>query len=93
MPEALPAVTVPSFRKAGRSLATVSSTTPGRMYSSLSTTTSPFLPLIVKGMISSLNLPPFWAASALFCEATAKVSCASRVIWNSRATFSAVLPM
>jgi len=30
---------------------------------------------MVTGAISSLNLPAAWAASALFCEATAKASC------------------
>ena len=34
MPDALPAVTVPSFSKAGLSLATASSVVPARMYSS-----------------------------------------------------------
>ena len=38
-------------------------------------------------------LPAFWAASALFCEATAKASCCSRVICHCLATFSAVMPM
>ena len=75
MPEALPAVTVPSLTKAGRSLASVSSVVPGRMYSSWSTTMSPFRVLTVTGTISSLNLPAFCAASALFCEATANSSC------------------
>jgi len=49
--------------------------------------------LTVTGAISSLNLPAFWAASALFCEATAKASCSSRLIWNLVAMFSAVVPM
>src|SRR5215218_3889896 len=57
MPEALPAVTVPSFEKAGLSLATDSSVVPARMYSSASTTMSPLRVLIVTGAISSLNLP------------------------------------
>ena len=94
MPEALAAVTVPSLgSKAGRSLAMPSRVTPSLMYSSLSTTVSPFLPLMTTGAISSLNLPAFLAASALFCEATAKLSCSSRVICHWRATFSAVVPM
>ncbi len=93
MPDALAAVTVPSLSNAGRSLATLSMVTPDLMYSSCETTVSPFLPLIVTGVISSLNLPAFCAASALFCEATANVSCCSRVICHCLATFSAVLPM
>ena len=48
---------------------------------------------MVTGAISSLNLPAFLAASALFCEATANRSCSSRVICHWRATFSAVVPM
>ena len=93
MPDALAAVTVPSLAKAGRSLPILSSVVPCLGYSSASTTTSPLRVLTVTGAISSLNLPAFCAASALFCEATANSSCCSRVICHCRATFSAVLPM
>ena len=93
MPEALAAVTVPSLSKAGRSLARPSSVTPAFGYSSVSTTISPLRPLMVTGAISSLNLPAFMAASALFCEATANSSCCARVICYCLATFSAVVPM
>ena len=75
MPEALPAVTVPSFSKAGFSLAIASMVAPWRGYSSVSTMMSPLRVLMVTGTISSLNLPAFCAASALFCEATANSSC------------------
>ncbi len=68
------AVTVPALSKAGRSLAMPSTVTPSLMYSSSETTVSPFLPLMVTATISSLNLPAFLAASALFCEATAYLS-------------------
>ena len=78
MPDALPAVTVPSLEKAGLSFATESSVAPWRMYSSASTTTSPLRVFTVTGTISSLNLPAFCAASALFWEATAKRSWTSR---------------
>ena len=54
---------------------------------------SPLRDLMVTGTISSLNLPAFCAASALFCEATANSSCCARVICYCLATFSAVLPM
>ena len=84
MPEAFAAVTVPSFEKAGRSLAIASTVTPAFGYSSVSTTMSPLRPLIVTGTISSLNLPAFCAASALFCEAVANSSCWLRVIWYLR---------
>ena len=50
-----------------------SSVTPSLMYSSSATTVSPLRVLMVTGTISSLNLPAFLAASALFCEATAKL--------------------
>ena len=93
MPEALAAVTVPSLSKAGRSLATLSSVAPWRMYSSWSTTTSPLRVFTVTGTISSLKRPAFCAASALFCEATANSSCCWRVICHCLATFSAVTPM
>jgi hypothetical protein len=93
MPEALPAVTVPSLSKAGLSLASDSRVTPALGYSSVSTTMSPLRDLMVTGTISSLNLPAFIAASALFCEATANSSCIWRVICHCLATFSAVLPM
>ena len=45
---------------------------PARIYSSSDTTVSPFRPLIVTGMISSLNRPLERAASALFWLAVAK---------------------
>ena len=93
MPDAFAAVTVPSLEKAGFSFATESKVAPARMYSSFSTTTSPLRPDTVTGAISSLKRPAFWAASALFWEATANLSCSSRVIWNWVATFSAVVPM
>ena len=66
---------------------------PWRMYSSLSTTTSPLRVLTVKGAISSSNRPAFCAASALFWLARANSSCCSRVICHCVATFSAVVPM
>ena len=93
MPEALPAVTVPSLAKAGRSLASASSVVPWRGCSSASTVTGPLRVSIVTGTISSLNRPAFCAASALFCEARANLSCSSRVICHFCATFSAVVPM
>ena len=93
-PDALAAVTVPSLgSNAGRNFEMPSAVTPSLMYSSWSTIVSPFLPLIVTGAISSLNLPALRAASALFCEAAANLSCSSRVICHWRATFSAVEPI
>jgi hypothetical protein len=67
MPEALAAVTVPSLSKAGRSLEMPSIVTPCLMYSSC----RPRVALAALdgdcATISSLNLPAFCAASALFC--------------------------
>ena len=61
-------MTVPSLANAGRSFAIASSVAPCAEYSSASTTMSPLRVLTVTGTISSLNLPAFCAASALFCE-------------------------
>ncbi len=93
MPEALPAVTVPSLLKAGRSLAIASAVESWRIYSSSATMMSPLRPFTVTGAISSLKRPDFCAAEAFCCEASANASCCSRVIWYLVATFSAVLPM
>ncbi len=93
MPEALPAVTVPSLSKAGLSFARFSTVTPSFGCSSVSTTTSPLRVLMVTGTISSLKRPALIAASARCCERAANSSCSSRVICHLRATFSAVLPM
>src|SRR5665213_1370231 len=92
MPEALPAVTVPSLAKAGRSFASTSSVVPARGYSSVSTIWSPFRVLMVMGTISSLKRPASIAATARCCERAASTSWSLRVIWYFRATFSAVLP-
>ena len=80
IPEAFPAVTVPSLLNAGRRLPSVSRFVPCFGYSSSSTIVSPRRDLTVTGTISSLNLPSFCAVSALLCEDRAKASCASRVI-------------
>ena len=93
IPDALPAVTVPSLAKAGRSFASVSTEVPCFGCSSSDTITSPLRPLIVTGTISSVKRPAFCAASALFCEAAANWSCSSRLSCHFSATFSAVLPM
>ena len=92
-PEALAAVTLPSLAKAGRSFCISSRVAPWRMYSSWSTTTSPFLPGMTTGAISSANLPAFCAASALCWLARANSSWASRVMPHLSAMFSAVWPM
>ena len=74
------AVIVPSFWKAGFSVAILSSLTlPGP--SSMATTTSPARPLTVTGVISVAKAPDAVAALALCTDAVAKASCASRVNW------------
>ena len=80
MPDALPAVTVPSLVNAGRSLAIVSVLASWRMYSSSATWMSPLRVFTVTGAISSLKRPDFCAADAFCCEASANASCCSRVI-------------
>ena len=68
-------------QKAGFRPAMLSSVVPFLMNSSAANATgSPLRCGISTGTISSTNLPAFCAASALFCEATANSSCASRVI-------------
>ena len=93
MPEALPAVTVPSLVKAGRSFAMLSAEASWRIYSSSLTTTSPLRVVSVTGVISSLNFPAFCAAAAFCCEARASASWSARVICQAFATFSAVMPI
>ncbi len=94
MPEALPAVTVPSFWNAGLSAPSFSAVVPGRGYSSRDTTTgSPFFCGIVTATISSAYHPPSSAAPARRWLSAAKASCAARVMPYLAATASAVVPM
>ena len=89
-PDALPAVTLPSGRTTPFSFASASRLV-SRGCSSLATTIgSPFFCAIVTGVISASKKPLFCAATAFCCEASAILSCASRPIPNSVATFSAV---
>ena len=93
MDEALPAVTVPSFRKAGRRLAILS----GRAFlgpsSSSTFTGSPRRWGTSTGTISSLNFPAFQAAMARSVDITEYSSWAARGMSHSRAQSSAALPM
>src|SRR5436190_11909058 len=93
MPEALPAVTVPSWTKAGFSLARSSRVTPGRMCSSVSTVTVPLRPLTSTGVICSLKYPASVAAAARRWLSAARASWSARETPKSLATFSAVTPM
>mmetsp|Transcript_30700 Transcript_30700/g.73591 ORF Transcript_30700/g.73591 Transcript_30700/m.73591 type:complete len:229 (-) Transcript_30700:495-1181(-) len=89
IPDADPAVTVPSFLNAGFSLAIPALEASFLMYSSVSKV--PFF--TGTGTIWALNLPSAWAAAALVCDCTANSSWAARSMPNSFATFSAVTPM
>ena len=69
MPEALPAVTVPSLAKAGRSFAIASSVAPClRIFVGIDHDVALAASSPSPATISSLNLPAFCAASALFCD-------------------------
>ena len=93
MPDALPAVTVPSLPNAARSARRPSIVVSGLMWSSVETTTS-FLPAItVSGAISAANLPAFTAAAPSMWLRSAYSSCSSREIAHFFATFSAVCAM
>ena len=93
MPDALPAVTVPSLSNAGFNFARVSLVVSARGNSSVSKTRSPFFSLIVTGIISSLNLPELMAVAAFACEFAANSSYSSRLIEYFFAIFSAVTPI
>mmetsp|Transcript_14236 Transcript_14236/g.35525 ORF Transcript_14236/g.35525 Transcript_14236/m.35525 type:complete len:226 (+) Transcript_14236:152-829(+) len=93
-PDALPAVTLPSFWKAGRSFASLSAVTPGLGYSSRAKSSgSPFFCGTGTATISRSNQPAAIAASARCCDAAAYSSCASRESEYCCAMFSAVMPM
>ena len=65
IPEALAAVTVPSFLNAGFIPEIDSAVTPSLIYSSVSTTVVAFFVTISTGTISSLHLPSALAFDAL----------------------------
>ncbi len=67
IPLLLPAVTVPSDLKTGRSFASASTVTPSRGCSSASTVVAPFLPATSIGAISVRNRPSPRALSQRCC--------------------------
>jgi hypothetical protein len=78
----LPAVTVPSFANAGRSLAMSSGLTSARMCSSVSTMVIlPFLPGISTGSTCSVKYPAAVAAAARRWLSAASASWSSRDTW------------
>ena len=101
--ELLPAVTLPLAAKTGRSLPRPSSEVSGRAPSSrltvrVLTRSSPVArsgvrSVISTGVVSASNSPAACAASAFWCEASAKASWRSRPTFHCCATFSAVRPM
>ena len=93
MPDALPAVTVPSLAKAGFSSPSASTVVPARMNSSVSNTVVLLREAMVTGAISARKRPARCAASAFCCEAAANSSCSRREMSYFFATFSAVVPM
>ena len=92
--EAVPAVIVPSFPKAGLSLARVSTVVPGRMPSS-SVTVSVSPPRWGMGTptISAANRPFLVASAARWWDMAANSSCCSRVMPSLRPLRSVDSPM
>ena len=92
MPEELPAVTVPSFIKAGFNVASFSSDV---CRGCSSVVTQLIRPLFVNSIavISSSHLFADFAAKYFCCDANAKASCSLPEIFHCFATFSAVSPM
>ena len=88
-PGALPAVIVPSLRKAGFSLASTSKVVSGRLASSVSNISGPFRPLTSTPTISAAKRPLFCAATKRCCERCAHRSWSSRVMLK-RVTRSSV---
>ncbi len=93
IPEALPAVTVPSFLKAARKLPNFSSLVLRLMNSSASKIIVSLRDLISTGTISFLKWPASCAVIAFCWDAKANASCSSRVKLYLEAMFSAVIPM
>mmetsp|Transcript_37268 Transcript_37268/g.76054 ORF Transcript_37268/g.76054 Transcript_37268/m.76054 type:complete len:220 (+) Transcript_37268:234-893(+) len=93
MPDAVPAVTVPSFLNTVGSLPSDSAVVPARGPSSVSNTSMPLRPLISIGSISDLNLPAALASAQACWLRAPYASVSARVRLYSSARFSAVMPM
>ena len=93
IPDALPAVTVPSGLKTGRRAAIDSGEASSRMCSSRTKSTVSRLTLTGMGTIWSSKRPAARAAAALRCERTANSSWRSREMEPRSARFSAVTPI
>ena len=92
-PGAFPAVCAPSLWNAPRSFDSASRLLSRRGASSTSTVVSPFLELMVTGVISSGRRPSSVAWIASSCERSANLSMSARVISSSSPTSSASSPM
>lgn len=93
MPDALPAVTVPSFLKAGFNFAMPSTLAPKRGYSSWAKVMSPFLFGMMTGKIYSANFSGLDRGFRLQLRFNGENILHSRVMPNFSATFSAVMPI
>ncbi len=93
IPEALAAVTVPSFLNAVRRVAIFSMLVSGLGCSSRVTSSSPLRVFTLTAVISFLNTPPSVASAAFRWLLKANSSCSSREMVYLSATFSAVTPM
>ena len=83
MPEALPAVTVPSFLKAGRILLSDSTVVDAFTSSSVTNTMSPFLQAVTTGTIWLLKWPAAMAAEARRCDEIEATSQTQGIALNS----------
>ena len=90
MPDALPAVTVPSGRTTPLSFASASSVVSRGCSSRDTMFGSPFFDGTVTATISSARRPAAIAASAFCWLRSANASWSARATWNSAAMFSAV---
>ena len=93
MPQALPAVTVPSLVKAGRRPAIASIVAPSRIYSSLSTTVSPLRPFTVTGDDLVLEAAGLLGGFRLVLRGHGETVLLLAGDLPLLATFSAVMPM
>ena len=87
---AFPAVTFPSGRNTGFSVASFSTVVPARGPSSFVTTVPSG---VVTGVISRSKKPFSWASTARCCERAPNSSISSRETFSASTTFSAVWPI
>ena len=93
MPDALPAVTVPSGLNTGFSLPRPSTEASGRTCSSRANSAGPFFDLSSIGHDLLVEQALLLRAGRARCDSTENSSCASRLMSCDSARFSAVTPM